>query len=68
MILIHEVIRSRLAFSQSLNDLTMMLIDQTISDISLYLKIASVVKQRTLEYIKPLPNGASWVDFQPDRV
>lgn len=66
MILIHEVIRSRLAFSQSLNDLTMMLIDQTISDISLYLKIASVVKQRTLEYIKPLPNGASWVDFQPD--
>lgn len=66
MILIHEIIRSRLEFSQKMSNPSPMLTNQTMEDISLYLKIASIVKERTASYIAPLTNGAQWVDFQPD--
>lgn len=66
MVLIHEIIRSRLVFSKRMVNPTTMLIDQTVKDISSYLGIASMIKERTASYIESLPNDAEWVDFQPD--
>lgn len=63
--LIQEIVGLRLIYAKKMSNPTMMLVDQTLEDLSLYLQISVLVKERRIEYTSPIP-GLDWVAYNPD--
>lgn len=63
--LIQEIISLRLLYAKRMTNPTMMLADQMIEDLSLYMNIALLVKERNLEYTLPVPD-IQWITYSPD--
>lgn len=62
--LIEEIISLRLAYITRMTNPTMMLIDQMIEDLSLYMKVALLVQQRNSTYTFPVPD-LNWLTYKP---
>lgn len=65
--LIQEIIKLRLVYAKKMTNATVMLVDQTIEDLSLYMNIALLVKERNFEYTRPIPN-IEWITYFPDNI
>lgn len=63
--LIQELVSQRLVYAAKMNKPTPMLIDQTIEDLSLYLNIALLVKERNVQYTAPIQD-IDWIKYKPD--
>jgi mitogen-activated protein kinase kinase kinase len=63
--LIQEIISLRLVYSKKMTNPTVLLVDQTIEDLSLYMNIALMVKERNFEYTRPIPD-INWITYSPD--
>lgn len=64
--LIQEIVSLRLEYAKRMTNPTSMLVDQMIEDLSLYMNIALLVKERNAEYILPVPD-IQWMTYKPDR-
>lgn len=63
--LIQEIVSLRLVYAKRMTNPTMMLVDQMIEDLSLYMNIALLVKERNMEYTLPVPD-VTWITYTPD--
>lgn len=63
--LIQEIISLRLVYSKKMANPTILLVDQTIEDLLLYMNIALMVKERNFEYTRPIPD-INWITYTPD--
>lgn len=64
--LIQEIITLRLVYIRRMANPTMMLIDQMIEDLSLYMKVALLVIKRIRNYVHPV-QGFKWTTYKPGR-
>lgn len=63
--LIQEIVSLRLVYAKRMTNPTVMLVDQMIEDLSLYMNIALLVKERNAEYIQPV-SDITWMTYKPD--
>lgn len=62
--LMKEIIRTRLAYAEKLKNPTMMMIDQILEDLKMYLRLAIEIKISMLEYCAPVEGWVSFPDYQ----
>lgn len=65
--LIQEIVSLRLVYAKRMTNPTMMVVDQMIEDLSLYMHIALLVKERNAEYTLPVPD-IKWITYKPDQL
>ncbi|KAF5113961.1 hypothetical protein DV113_002266 [Geotrichum candidum] len=63
--LIQALVSQRLVYAKKMTNPTVMLVDQTIEDLSLYMNIALLVKERNAEYTTAVPD-VKWINYKPD--
>lgn len=63
--LIQEIVSLRLVYAKRMTNPTTMLVDQIIEDLSLYMNTALLVKERNLEYTRPV-SDIDWITYTPD--
>lgn len=63
--LIQEIVSLRLVYAKRMTNPTVMLVDQTIEDLSRYMSLALLVKERNIEYTSPVPD-INWITYTPD--
>lgn len=62
--LMKEIIKTRLAYAKKLTNPTMMMIDQTLDDLKMYLRLSLEIKISMLEYCAPVNGWISFPDYQ----
>lgn len=62
--LMKEIIKTRLAYAKKLANPTMMMIDQTLDDLKMYLRLSLEIKISMLEYCAPVSGWISFPDYQ----
>lgn len=62
--LMKEIMKTRLEYAQKLKNPTIMMIDQTIDDLKMYLRLALEIRISMLEYCAPADGWISFPDYQ----
>ncbi|GMM48725.1 mitogen-activated protein kinase kinase kinase [Pichia kluyveri] len=62
--LMKEIIKMRLDYAKKVKNPTMMMIDQTLDDLKIYLKLAIEIRISMLEYCAPVEGWISFPDYQ----
>lgn len=62
--LMKEIIKTRLAYSEKLKNPTMMMVDQLLEDLKMYLRLALEIRISMLEYCAPVEGWISFPDYQ----
>lgn len=65
IMLIQEIVSLRLVYAKRMTNPTVMLVDQTIEDLSRYMNLALLVKERNIEYTSPVTD-IPWITYTPD--
>ena len=62
--LMKEIIKTRLAYAKKVKNPTMMMIDQILDDLKMYLRLALEIRISMLEYCAPVEGWISFPDYQ----
>jgi len=62
--LMKEIIKTRLAYSEKVKNPTIMMIDQILDDLKMYLRVALEIRISLLEYCAPVDGWVSFPDYQ----